>query len=426
MEDRIDTIDPEDIPESPGDKKWNGPSTFRALRHKDFTLYWVGLAISTVGTWMQSIAQGWLVYDLTGRELYLGLVTAMSTLPVLLLVLPAGVIADRFNKRRIVIITQTIAMILTFVLAALTIYGSIRPWHLMVFASMLGIVNAIDIPARQSMTIELVGKEDIHNAVALTSSAFNGARLVGPAVAGEILKHYGAGTCFFINGISYIAVVTGLLMIRNMRVTNVSSSSRSVISEVKEGIAYARKNSLIRDLLILTGAASIFALQYTSQMPAYAKRVLNVGPEGLGSLVSAAGLGALVGAIVVASVGHKFKTGVIVTFGSILAPLAITALSFVNNYYVALICMAAIGYGVIMLLAVSNSLIMVSSPDELRGRVLSVRTLVFLGLAPVGAFQVGFVAEYMGVQQSLRIGGILCLIISMYFALRSKSIRGAE
>ena len=401
---------------------WRGPAAFRALRNRNFAYFWVGLIISATGSWMQSMAQGWLVFDLTDSNLYLGLVTGMGQLPVLLLTLHAGVIADRFNKRRIVIFTQTGLMLSALGLAAVGYCGLIRPWHIFVFAVINGCLNAFDMPARQSMMMEIVGKDDLVNALALNSSAFNGARLVGPALAGITIAAWGARFCFLLNGISYAAVIVALLMVRGVKFRT-SSGEGSMLRDIVEGLRYALSQAVIRDILILTAAASIFALQYPSQMPAFAKQVLHLGPGGLGALVSAAGLGALIAALTFAALGHRIRLQTMITVGALLTPVAIMALSFSRSLPMALACLVCAGFGLMMFLAVSNSVIQMASPDRLRGRMLAVRTLVFIGLAPLGALQIGLMAQYLGVAQSLRIGASACLLVALYFTFRSKAVR---
>lgn len=394
------------------------PSALRVLSNRDYALYWVGLLISATGSWMQNVAQGWLVFDLTGSKLYLGIVGAAGTLPMLFLALPGGVIADRFNKRRITILTQFLAMLQALVLGLLTVTGLIKPWHIVALASFMGLVNSLDVPARQAMTVEIVGKADLLSAVALNSSAFNGARILGPAVAGVIVGVSGAGVCFLVNAASYLAVIVSLFIIRP---TPLGATSRDVgmISQIREGLAYARRNSLIRDLLLLTGIASVFGLQYGTLIPALAKEVLKVGPERFGILVSSAGVGSVVAAVSVAALGHLFSPRRVVAVGSILAPLGIVALSLTRQYLLAATCLVVIGFGMMLFLAVSNSLVQVAAPDELRGRILSLRTLVFMGVAPIGSLQVGWLAQHFGVQTSLTIGGVFCLISALYFALKS-------
>lgn len=406
-----------------------GSGALRSLRHRDFALFWIGLLVSSIGSWMQNLAQGWLVYELTHRKDYLGFVGAAGTLPVLILTLPSGVIADRFNKRRITIITQTLLAAQALALAGLAHYEIVRPWHVLLLASFAGLANALDVPARQAMTIELVGRADLLNAVALNSSAFNGARIVGPSIAGLLIA---AGTgspisrpalCFLINGISYLAVIASLLIIRPKPAKS-SSRTEPMLAQIREGIAFARRNVLIRSLLVLTAFASVFALQYPTVLPAFAKDVLKVDSRGLGAMMSAAGLGALSAAIFVAALGHLFKPKAMVTFGSILAPSGILALSMSRDFALSVVCLVVTGFGMMLFLAVSNTIVQVASPDELRGRMLSLRTLVFMGLAPLGALQVGTVAQHMGVQTSMAGGGIVCIAAAVYFAFFSQPVKG--
>ncbi|MDH7601607.1 MAG: MFS transporter [Armatimonadota bacterium] len=396
------------------------PNALRVLANRDYALYWVGLLISATGSWMQNVAQGWLVFDLTGSKLYLGIVGAAGTLPMLFLALPGGVIADRFNKRRITILTQSLAMFQAFVLGLLTVKGLIKPWHVVLLAGFMGLVNSLDVPARQAMTVEIVGKSDLLSAVALNSSAFNGARILGPAIAGVIVGISGAGMCFLINAASYLAVIISLIIIRPTPL-GATSSDASMMLQIREGLAYARRNPVIRDLLLLTGVASIFGLQYGTLIPALAKEVLRVGPERFGILVSSAGIGSVAAAVSIAAIGHLLMPRKVVSIGSILAPLGIIALSLTRQYFIAAACLVVIGFGMMLFLAVSNSIVQVASPDELRGRILSLRTLVFMGVAPIGSLQIGWFAQHFGVRASLAVGGILCLISALYFALKPES-----
>ncbi len=400
-------------------------AAFRALRHRDFALFWSGLIISATGSWMQVVAQGWLVYSLTHSKAYLGIIGAVSTVPVLLLTLPSGVIADRFDKRKICIVTQTLFMIQAFVLAGLTYAHLIRVWHIVALAAFAGLVNALDMPARQAMTIEMVGKEDLMNGVALGSSAFNAARIIGPAIAGVVIDvSHGAGMCFLINAISFVAVVISLFIIRPVSLGS-SRADESMVGQIKEGLGYARKDKLTRDLLVLTGIMSIFVLQYATLMPALAEDVLHAGARGLGVLLSAAGLGALTAATGVAAIGHKFKSGIVMAAGSTMSPIALVALAMTHNFLISVVCLVFVGFGTMLFLAVSSTVIQVVSPDDMRGRMLSVRTLVFVGLAPVGSLQIGSIAQRFGVQKSLLFGGVVCLVATVFITIQSRAVRRA-
>ena len=406
----------------PKRRVWRGPNALRALRHRDFALFWSGMVVSTTGSWMQGIAQGWLVFELTGSKLYLGLVGAAATLPMFVCALPSGVMADRFSKRKIVILTQTLMMIHAFVLAMLVYSGAIRPWQILILAALAGMINAMDVPARQAMTIELVGKEDLIYGVALTASAFNGSRIVGPAIAGVIVATRGAGLCFLINALSYLAVIAGLLMIRPTR-ARASYNGESVIAQIGEGLRYARHNVVIRDLLILTGLSSVFLMQYGTMMPVFAKDVLQVGAQGLGVMMAAAGAGALTAGIAVAVLSHRVRPQRIVAMGSLIAPIGLIAFSQSTIYPLSIACLAVTGFGTMLFLAVSNTLVQTAAPDSLRGRVLSVRVAVFMGLAWLGALQVGAIAQYAGVRNAMLFGGLACLAAALIFVLRSPALR---
>ncbi len=372
---------------------------------------------------MQGTAQGWLVYELTHDKMYLGTVAFANTLPTLLLSLPAGVMADRLSKRKITMSTQTCLAIQAIVLAALTFTGVIRPWHIVALASFSGLVNAIDIPARQAMTVELVGQRDLMNAVTLTSSAFNLARIAGPFLAGILIAFTGPSICFLINAISYTAVIGVLLAVRPCAL-GCSSSDVAMHEQILEGLAYARRNTTIRNLLLLTGFASVFGLQYGTLLPAVAKDMLHVDSKGLGILSAAAGLGAVLAAISVAALSHRFRPHGIVSIGSIIAPIGIIALSLSHSFPISVGIIVIVGFGMMMFLAVSNSIVQAASPDDLRGRILSVRSLVFIGFGCIGALLAGALAKAIGVDKALTAGGVTCLAAGVLFATYSARLTG--
>lgn len=400
----------------------NNGSAMGALKHRDFLLFWIGLLVSTTGSWMQITALSWLVFQLTGSKMYLGIVGAVGTVPVLLFSLPAGVIADRFSKRKLVIMTQTLAGVQASVLAALDLSHTIHVWHIIALAGFAGLINALDMPARQAMTIELTGKKDLVNGIALNSSAFNGARILGPAIAGAIVAAKGTGMCFLINAVSFLAVIFMLLIIRPTPL-RASDNSESMISQIREGIMHVCHNPLIRDLVLMTAIASVFVLQFATLMPALAKEVLGVGAKGYGAMMSATGVGALIAALSVAAIGHKFRQGIIVMVGAFVTPVGLIALSISRNYVLSILCLVVIGWGMMMFLAVSNSIIQLASPDSLRGRVLSVRTLVFMGFAPIGSLQIGAIAERFGVASSMAIGAVIFIVATIYLLTRSRAVR---
>lgn len=401
------------------------PKAMGAFGHRDYVLFWIGLLVSTAGSWMQTVALGWLVYDLTHSPFKLGLVTTAGTLPILLMTLHAGVVADRFDKRRIVIVTQTLLTVQASILAALALSHVIQVWHILVLAAFAGLVNAFDMPARQAMTIELVGRQDLLSAVSLNSSAFNVSRIVGPSIAGIIVAKSSEGVCFLVNAISFLAIIFMLLVIRPAPARG-SSREESMLAQIKQGLAYVRRSQLMRNLLFLTGAGSLFVLQYNTLMPALARKVLGLGVTGYGTLMSMAGLGAGTAALSVAALGHLFKRGKLVIAGATIVPLGLAALALSGSYGLSLGCVAVTGFGMMLFLAVSNSLLQAESPEELRGRVLSVRTLVFMGLAPVGALLAGTLAQYYGVRLAILIGAGVFLVISSVISLASSALRSLE
>src|SRR3984893_5869163 len=280
------------------------PATLRALRHSNFQLFFSGQLISLIGTWMQNIAESWLVYRLTGSALLLGAVGFASQIPVFLVAPLGGIAADRFNRQRVVIATQVSSMLLAFILAVLTLTHTVHKGHIFVLAALLGVVNAFDIPARQSFLVEMVGKEDLMNAIALNSSMFNGARIVGPAVAGILVAKIGEGWCFFANGVSYIAVIIGLVMMRVQSPVR-RASAASPWAHIIEGFRFVRHTAPIRAILLLLGVVSLVAMPYTILMPIFADKILHGGARGLGILIGATGVGALLGALTLA-----FREGV--------------------------------------------------------------------------------------------------------------------
>ncbi|MFZ0142938.1 MAG: MFS transporter, partial [Candidatus Sulfotelmatobacter sp.] len=377
---------------------------WRALRHRNFQLFFSGQLISLIGTWMQSVAQSWLVYRMTGSALLLGSVGFASQVPVFLFAPLGGIAADRFDRRHIVIATQTASMLLAFVLAALTLLHKVQVWHVFVLASLLGVVNAFDIPGRQSFLVDMVGKEDLMNAIALNSSMFNGARVIGPAIAGILVAKIGEGWCFFANAVSYIAVIIGLLLMRV--IAPLRAAMASPLEHMMEGFRFVNRTAPIRALLLLLGLVSLVGMPYVVLMPIFADQILHGGARGLGILMGATGVGALLGALTLA-----FREGVkglgrwvawcCAGFG---ASLIIFALS--RTFWVSVILLLPVGYCMMLQMACSNTLIQVMVPDALRGRVMAVYSMMFMGMAPIGALFGGALAERLGAPYTVAIGGL--------------------
>jgi len=381
------------------------PRTFSALRHRNFRLYWVGQIVSLSGTWMQSTAQNWLIYELTLSPLTLGVLNFASQLPTLIFSLFAGVLADRVNKRSALILTQSLAMIQAFVLAALVLSGRIQAWQVIVLALVLGIINAFDNPIRQSFIPELVPKTDLMNAIALGASAFNGARIVGPALGGAIVAAIGAGGAFFINALSFLGVLIGLLM---MRVTPRPPRTHrdSMWTSLREGVGYIRDDRDVLTLLLMAMMVGIFGMPYATLMPVMAADVLALGAGGYGLLLSATGVGALAGALTLASLGDFQHKGWLVTLGDWAFPLTLLLFSVSRSLWVSVAVLAGLGLFLIIRNATTNTLLQTAVPDHLRGRVISVYMLMFIGMTPFGALLSGWLAQRFGAPTALQVGAL--------------------
>jgi MFS family permease len=392
------------------------PNSFRALRHRNFQLFFAGQFISLTGTWMQSVAQSWLVYRLTGSVVLLGLIGFASQIPVFILTPIGGATADRYNRHKILLITQSAAMFFAFVLAILTLTERVQIWHLFVLASCFGIANAFDIPTRQAFAVDMVGKEDLINAIALNSSMFNGARIVGPAIAGILVSAVGEGWCFFGNAVSYIAVLTGLLM---MKITpEIRPRKGSTFANIAEGFGYVIKTKPILSLLLLLGLVSLMGMPYAVLMPIFADQILGGGSSTLGFLMGASGIGALTAALVLASRKHVFGLGRWVVGACGAFGVAIILFSASRNFYLSALLLVPAGFSMMTQMSSSNTLIQAMIPDELRGRVMSVYSMMFMGLAPIGALLAGSLAGLIGAPETVALGGACCVIGAIVFALR--------
>ncbi|HKP72910.1 MAG TPA: MFS transporter [Pyrinomonadaceae bacterium] len=398
------------------------PAALRSLGHRNYQLFFSGQLISLTGTWMQLVAQSWLVYRLTGSAATLGFVTFAGQIPGFLLAPVGGAVADSFSRHRILIATQTLAMLLAFVLALLTLTGHIVVWEVFVLAALLGAVNAFDLPARQAFVVDMVGKEYLTNAIALNSSMINGARLVGPAVAGLLVATLGEGWCFFINAVSYVAVLAGLLLMKvkkQERLTDQTSPVRRVV----EGFAFIGRTSPIRALLILLGLASLMGVPYSVLMPVFADRVFHAGAGGLGFLLGGAGTGALVASIALVTRRSLRGMGRWVALSSAGFGVGLILFSQMHSLWPGVAVLVLVGFSMIMQIASSNTLIQAMVPDELRGRVMAVYTMMFLGMAPIGALLAGWLAERVGAANTVALGGIGCIISAGIFSLRLPALR---
>ena len=392
-------------------------NTFVSLRHRNFRLFFSGQLISLIGTWMQNTAQGWLVYELTGSKILLGVVAAAGSTPMMLFSVLGGSVADRHSKRRIVLCTQAAMMVLAFLYATLVWSGHIRPWHILILAALGGCALAFDMPARQAFMVEMTSREDLINAVSLNSSIVNGARVVGPAVAGLLMAHVGIATCFFLNGLSFVAVIAGLLLMRLPRFMPPHRTT-SAWAHALEGFRYVWTQGPMRTLLLLFAVAGVFGWSYSVLMPAFARDVLHVGQARYGVLLSANGIGALVGALTVATIGSHVNRRVLVLGGLWFFASMLLILAWVGNYYLALLILALAGWGMLLFFSTTNTLLQTSASDEMRGRVMGIWTLVFGGTTPLGGLEAGTVSHYLGVRWAVTLGAVVCAAAALVVWLR--------
>lgn len=399
------------------------PSTFSALQYRNYRLFFTGQLISLIGTWMQNVAQAWLVYALTNSPFYLGVVSFAASIPTLALTLGAGVIIDRVPKRTLLMLTQTAAMLLAFILAADVVAGWVQPWHIVVLSFMLGIVNSFDAPARQAFVVEMVeDRKDLPNAIALNSAIFQMARIIGPTLAGIALAVVGAAWCFFLNGISFIAVIIGLWMMRMQPLIG-AKKEQSVIEQLREGLAYVWHTESVRTLIAVVAVSNLFAFGYSALLPAFAQDVLKSGPTGLGLLSAAVGIGALAGALIVASLGSFRHKGMLLTVGNLFFPTMVLLFSFSRSFLLSMLILAGAGLGFIIQNATTNTLVQSIVPDKLRGRVMSVYMLVFQGFFPLGALMAGFIAQQYGTPIGGAFGGAIALAYGLFLLWRAPLIR---
>ena len=371
---------------------------------------------------MQSIAQSWLVYRLTGSATLLGIVGFASQFPVFVLAPVGGAVADSYPRRHALIATQTAAMLLAFPLAALTLTNRIQVWHLIVFATLLGAISAFDVPIRQAFVVEMVGRDDLMNAIALNSSMMNGARIIGPAVAGVLVAAVGEGWCFLLNGVSFIAVIVGLIL---MNVGNRPPGEHRGprVSAIIEGFHFVLHTRPIRDLLILLGLMSVMGMPYTVLMPIFADEIFNGGAKGLGLLMGSSGIGALAGALLLA--GRQDVRGlgkwVMLSCGGFGVSLVLFALS--RNFWISTLLLLPVGFTMMVQMASSNTLIQSMVPDQLRGRVMAVYSMMFMGMSPVGALLAGLLAHRLGAPLTVAVGGVVCIAGALVFRSRLPRIR---
>jgi MFS family permease len=399
-------------------------STLRALRYRNYRLYFGGQGISLTGSWMQQVAMGWLVYRLTGSAFYLGLVAFFAQVPVIFMSPLAGVLADRWNRMHIMLVAQFLAMTQAFILAILMFSKAIVPWHLLPLAFFLGLANALDAPARHSFIVQVVEKkEDLGNAIALNSAMFNGARLVGPPVAGILIALTGEGICFLLNGISYLAVIFALLAM-NFKTQKTVARKLDFWPQLREGFAYTFGLQPIRLIIVLIAWISLVGLSYMTLMPVFVRKVLNGGPHSLGFLMGAAGCGALLGALALASRRSNRGLETIMVGGSLLFSIVLICLSMARAFWLAMPLMFFGGMGMMVQMASANTYLQHLISDDKRARVMSIYTMAFMGATPIGSFLFGTLASGIGVQMTIAAGGALSLAGTLVFALKFLPLRG--
>ncbi len=387
------------------------PQTFRSLQHRNFQLYFAGQLISVAGTWMQVVAQAWLVYELSHSELMLGIVGFAAAIPSLLVSPWGGVVVDRVNKRNLLIITQSSAMILAFILAVLTFTGLVQVWMIVVLAALLGLVNAFDGPGRQAFVVEMVGREDLPNAIAINSMMFNGARVVGPALGGLLLATVGTAWCFFINGLSFLAVIVCLLLMRLTPRTRVLEIG-SPWTDLKHGLQYVAAHREIFALLMLALIFSVFGISYNTILPAFIDQVLHADATGYGVVNAFIGAGAVVGAFIIARYGDRGQRGRWLVWVDLAFPFVLLAFAYNTSLVLALVLAFGLGVGFMLTFTIINTLLQTNVDDKMRGRVMGLYTLTFFGFAPFGNLAIGIWAEQAGMSLTILLSAACALILS--------------
>lgn len=388
------------------------PANLPALQSREFRIFWFGQLVSLTGTWVQSVAQQWLVLKLTGSAFALGLVTTVQFTPLLLLSLIAGAVADRVPKRNLLLVTQLASALLAVLLGVLVATGTVRYWHVLVIAGTLGTINAFYTPARQAFVPELVKKEALLNAVALNSAIFNGARVIGPAVGGILVASLGLSLNFFLNAASFLAVIASLLFIKP-RPVDVRRKEESVLQNVKEGLAYIREAPVVLTILALVGVASLFGLNFTTLMPLFARFVLHVGSDGYGFLMAAMGIGSLAGAISLAFFNRRDLAKRFIYGGVIGLTVTETLFGFSRIYPLSIVLLVIVGLSSTLFTTTANTRILSMTPNRLQGRVMSVYSLMFLGMTPFGSFFSGLLAQHFGAPAALIGGAIVTLVFAL-------------
>jgi MFS family permease len=380
---------------------------FSSLTVKNFRIYWLGMFVSLIGTWIQAMAQSWLIFKITNSVFLLGMVGFLGSIPVFILSLFGGVAADRLNKRSILIFTQTAFMILAFALAILTQKGLITPLQIMLIAVLNGIVMSFDAPSRQAVVVELVGREHLFNAIALNSVAFNSSRMIGPALAGIFVASIGLAGCFYINGISFLAVIIALFFIK-IRNGQRPDNQNTALADLKDGLRFMRSNPLLIVLIAMVGMVSLFGVSYMILMPIFADDILKVGVKGLGILMSSSGLGALIAGLVLAGLGDFRYKGKLLAGSSLVFSVALILFSLSKSLWFSIFALVLIGWASVTAVALINTILQTKVSDEFRGRVMSAFMFTFAGMMPFGNLIAGAVSQVWGVSLAVMASGLIC------------------
>lgn len=397
-------------------------TNFPALTHKNFRIYWFGQCVSLVGTWAQSIGQTWLVLSLTGSPLLLGILGAIQFLPITIFSLFAGVIIDRYPKKQIILITQFTSMILAFTLSALVFTRTVSYEYILILALILGFSNTIDMPTRQAFTIELAGKKDLMNAIALNSASFNLARIIGPAIGALIMAYFGAGWCFLLNGFSFMAVIVSLLKVEVTPYVRKKVSDHNMLKEIKDGLKYIVREPALMQTILMVLIIGIFIFNFNILIPVFTKNILHQREKIYGLLMSALGAGSLVGALMVSVKSKSGPNMKILLRSSIMVSITLILISFTRTYYYTAILLVLTGIFNIWFSTTANSTLQITTEDEYRGRVMSVYSLVFAGASPIGNMFAGLTTDMFGANTSFLLSGVLTIVLiallSLFFKLR--------
>lgn len=395
---------------------------FSALRHRNYRLFWWGQLVSLIGTWMQNVGQAWLVLELTHSSFKLGVVSALQFLPILFLSLFTGPFIDYIPKRRIIIGTQMAMMLLAFILAVLDWTGTVRYWHIVILATILGIVNTIDMPARQAFIIEMVGKEDLMNAIALNSSIFNAARAVGPAVAGLLIGAAGTAFCFFVNGLSFLAVLWGLLLMQFDEPADEVRKSYHVMEDIREAVTYIRDAPVVLVTILLVSVVSVFGTNFNVLVPVFARQELHRDATAFGFLMSSFGCGALIGAVSLAALSRSGPKPFLLLGGGMGLSLFLILIGFQRSLGLSALLLSLSGWSMVTFFGMANTTVQLNTEDRLRGRVMSVYTLAFGGLTPFGSIFAGSFAHWLKAPRTFALGGLICGVVFLVVILNQSKI----